>query len=614
MAQTKFFSYGELDFIKQGEEISGSVASGDDGVANRVVAKVAKNSIFLKERFESLDNIGNDVMILNTATNLTSNCNHLLKAGGNYALPDSAGVGSYVNAKSSGVDCNITTTTQFLNGSKTIPLLKNQSVQLVKTTSGWNFARVSFGDGWTKPQADDRYLIKQVFEIANSTSSENWYLIATGTGNLSARFQLESNVGNGHRNVVVYAGVSYGLSPTLNVVSNCGFGNSGFNELRLCNEVNVEQIYSRKYLAVRVKPGASVRVTMEKLQGKFDRWELSNGTVGASSTVINSYDCAVDLLNTRISTTSRFDAYGVYDAGSRVFSSQNKVPWDDNSISNRPQVYRGTTGSYGTVQVNDFKNGWAGYSIGGRACFMLSTDNLTYGLHRNNSWLIRSGSDDVAIISSRGRDALVCYDSHLEVKTASGSVQIGAMNVSHCHIYTDRPSFYFNKPIDSASHISVKTGYFDGDLVMNASGIRRHLIANVGSRNIHWYADPNTARWRSDVEIYCDGNGNFNDVYIRSDKSLKKHFIPLTNSLAGVMRILPYEYDKRCPDSELYNTHEEGFVAQDWEKEFPNAVHTDPVTGLKSLKPYAMIARLFNAVQELAVKVESLELKLREGT
>ena len=43
--------------------------------------------------------------------------------------------------------------------------------------------------------------------------------------------------------------------------------------------------------------------------------------------------------------------------------------------------------------------------------------------------------------------AITTASSYVQINTASGYIQIGAMNTSHAHIYSDRPSFYFNKNI-----------------------------------------------------------------------------------------------------------------------------------------------------------------------
>lgn len=110
-----------------------------------------------------------------------------------------------------------------------------------------------------------------------------------------------------------------------------------------------------------------------------------------------------------------------------------------------------------------------------------------------------------------------------------------------------------------------------------------------------------------DGDFTAPRNGRFNDVYISSDESLKTNLKPLENSLAGIMQLEPTEYDKRLVASDVYDIHEEGLIAQAVEKVFPNAVHTDDSSGLKSLKPYALIARLIGAIQEQQKMIEELK-------
>lgn len=49
-------------------------------------------------------------------------------------------------------------------------------------------------------------------------------------------------------------------------------------------------------------------------------------------------------------------------------------------------------------------------------------------------------------------------DANLHVNTQSGYVQVGAMNTSHAHIYTDRPDFYFNKELMVNGNTVVHSG------------------------------------------------------------------------------------------------------------------------------------------------------------
>lgn len=150
-----------------------------------------------------------------------------------------------------------------------------------------------------------------------------------------------------------------------------------------------------------------------------------------------------------------------------------------------------------------------------------------------------------------------------------------------------------------ARHLAAMEAYAGGS---NSS--EPTVVLHVGGTN-------NAFTWFQSGDFTAARNGDFNDVYIRSDASLKKNLKPLENSLAGVLQLSPQEYDKRRVDTDVYDMHEEGLIAQAVEGIFPNAVHTDPQTGLKSLKPYALIARLIGAIQEQQVMIDELKKKVQ---
>jgi hypothetical protein len=187
------------------------------------------------------------------------------------------------------------------------------------------------------------------------------------------------------------------------------------------------------------------------------------------------------------------------------------------------------------------------------------------------------------------------------------------------HIPTGRANFdqgaYFGGGVHLPPEQSIT---FNSNAVWGA-GIGWGIQEEASSGNLMFHRYSSTTwqnapfRLFNDSTVWCEGNVNANDVYIRSDESLKTNLKPLQESLAGVMQLEPTEYDKRLVDSEVYDIHEEGLIAQAVEKIFPNAVHTDTSTGLKSLKPYALIARLIGAVQEQQQQIDDLKKLVQEG-
>lgn len=112
---------------------------------------------------------------------------------------------------------------------------------------------------------------------------------------------------------------------------------------------------------------------------------------------------------------------------------------------------------------------------------------------------------------------------------------------------------------------------------------------------------------RSTGTLVCSGNGNFNDVYIRSDARLKSNFSPITNALEKVKKLSGLIYDKK-ENFKSTNVHREaGVVAQTLQKVLPEAVSTykdangeDVLTVSNS----AQIALLIEAIKELAEIIE----------
>ena len=58
-----------------------------------------------------------------------------------------------------------------------------------------------------------------------------------------------------------------------------------------------------------------------------------------------------------------------------------------------------------------------------------------------------NGSADISGSLTGLNGSLTTTANYFQLNTPSGYIQIGAMNTSHAHIYTDRASFYTNKPI-----------------------------------------------------------------------------------------------------------------------------------------------------------------------
>lgn len=110
------------------------------------------------------------------------------------------------------------------------------------------------------------------------------------------------------------------------------------------------------------------------------------------------------------------------------------------------------------------------------------------------------------------------------------------------------------------------------------------------------------------------GNVNANDVYIRSDRRLKKNLVEVRDALRKVLSLTAYSYDKKQTlEATEYDKKEVGLIAQDVEQVLPEAVtrvvdsSNKDGTEILTLSNSALIALLVGAVKELSEKVKELE-------
>lgn len=153
-------------------------------------------------------------------------------------------------------------------------------------------------------------------------------------------------------------------------------------------------------------------------------------------------------------------------------------------------------------------------------------------------------------------------------------------------------------------------------------GIRRvpnnwgQAIIRVGSAEASPAAGhPNAVfEFHYDGTFYCPGNGNFNDVYIRSDGRLKINKKELENgALEKVCRLKVYTYDKvKSIKDRSVIKREAGIIAQDLEKELPEAVSKVEVDGsdVLTISNSAVNALLIKAIQEMSEEIKELKTPL----
>lgn len=116
-------------------------------------------------------------------------------------------------------------------------------------------------------------------------------------------------------------------------------------------------------------------------------------------------------------------------------------------------------------------------------------------------------------------------------------------------------------------------------------------------------------------EFHATGNGNFNDVYIRSDRRLKDNIEDYTGnalSLIGKLKVKTYDKVKSLKDREIIG-HEIGIIAQDLQEILPEAVKSSKVGNLDNpddvltISNSAVNALLIKAIQEMSEEIKELK-------
>lgn len=259
--------------------------------------------------------------------------------------------------------------------------------------------------------------------------------------------------------------------------------------------------------------------------------------------------------------------------------------------------------------------------------------------------------------------------SNLAITTPNGTIQIGAMNASYAHIYTDRPSFYMNTFLSaplfqartagigfqntvtvSGDSSAVVRGAVQGgawttwqarapgllvdcqDSTNSAHAIWKathwgvkHLACmdvhspatgpivalHVGTRNNAFSWDE-SGRFNAAGIIWSGSNGDFNDVYIRSDIRLKSDLVKVDNAINKVLQLTGYSYDKHksLTDKEIIK-REVGLIAQDVQKVLPEAVNESEDTTL-TISNSSVNALLVEAIKEQQKQIEAMMARIKQ--
>ncbi len=208
-------------------------------------------------------------------------------------------------------------------------------------------------------------------------------------------------------------------------------------------------------------------------------------------------------------------------------------------------------------------------------------------------------------------------NNSIQVTNSSGWLQIGPQNTWWCHIYTDRPGFYFNKDL-----------YVNGNKVWHAgndgggSGLNADLLDGVQGSN---YLRSNTTDYFTGSVLYTNHiYPNLDNYYnlgsstrrwytvyrlaesSSSDRRLKKHISDKVPGLDLIMSLRPRRFKYKKHTNEWWWGLIAQEVAEVVDREAFEIIHNEDPDRL-GINYEQLIAPLIKAVQELKEELDELK-------
>lgn len=351
--------------------------------------------------------------------------------------------------------------------------------------------------------------------------------------------------------------------------------------------------------------------------------------------------------------TWRFLPSGRFMSQSRVYAGAAFLNTDGNIAGSIWKKYNNATNLDAALNT---RLGKGGDTMTGRLTINAPNDSIVLSTTASNSLHIRGDIDGTGnwYIGKGGADnslAFYSYATQAAVHiTNNGEISLNPQNIAMVNVNRDRvhingSGWIARQPGDWGNQWRVEAplfvdhGYVSQDcyypiikgksVITNQGfvtavdlGIRRvpnnwgQAIIRVGSAEASPAAGhPNAVfEFHYDGTFYSPGNGNFNDVYIRSDGRLKINKKELENgALEKVCRLKVYIYDKvKSIKDRSVIKREVGIIAQDLEKELPEAVSKVEVDGsdVLTISNSAVNALLIKAIQEMSEEIKELKTPL----
>ncbi|MFX0914304.1 tail fiber domain-containing protein [Escherichia coli] len=266
----------------------------------------------------------------------------------------------------------------------------------------------------------------------------------------------------------------------------------------------------------------------------------------------------------------------------------------------------------------------------------------------NNNWYIgKGGADNGLAFYSYATNAAINITNVGDIALSPKGVEMTHVNNVRFYVHGERwtasQSGGWNDQWGLEAPIFVDHGYVSPDcyypiikgrsLITNQGyttavdlGIRRvpnnwgQAIIRVGSaENSPAAGHPQAVfEFHHDGTFFSPGNGNFNDVYIRSDRRLKINVEDYEENAVdkvNKLKVKTYDKVKSLNDREVIG-HEIGIIAQDLQEVLPEAVKTAKIGGLDNpeeiltISNSAVNALLIKAIQEMSEENKILRERL----
>ncbi|MBC0946266.1 tail fiber domain-containing protein [Escherichia coli] len=266
----------------------------------------------------------------------------------------------------------------------------------------------------------------------------------------------------------------------------------------------------------------------------------------------------------------------------------------------------------------------------------------------NNNWYIgKGGADNGLAFYSYATNAAINITNAGDIALSPKGVEMTHVNNVRFYVHGERwtasQSGGWNDQWGLEAPIFVDHGYVSPDcyypiikgrsLITNQGyttavdfGMRRvpqnwgQAIIRVGSaENSPAAGHPQAVfEFHHDGTFYSPGNGNFNDVYIRSDRRLKINVEDYEENAVdkvNKLKVKTYDKVKSLNDREVIG-HEIGIIAQDLQEVLPEAVKTAKIGGLDNpeeiltISNSAVNALLIKAIQEMSEENKILRERL----